>query len=105
MATYTGEESFSIGLDDATRLTTKYRETVSIGEMLATYFSKAALNKILGQNGCVGVRIYNGLTAGDQHCFVLVGIRSDGEDIYDGDLAEHGLPCPPYCPLQSPLGS
>ena len=45
----------------------------------------------------MGLRIYHGRNAKGQHALVLVGADADGSDLVDGDIAEQGLPCPPYC--------
>ena len=67
------------------------------------YFSKKALMNILGQENCVGIRIYNGKSASGDPSFVLVGVDPEGEDITGGELAEYALGCPPFCPKSSEL--
>jgi hypothetical protein len=102
---FTGNEDHTIGLEDAKGLTANYRESAGAGAILAGYFSKMALNKILNQAGCVGMRIYHGLTKDEKRTFVLVGVTADGEDITGGELAEYATDCPPYCPKSSELMS
>ena len=100
---YTGNEDHSIGLEDAAKLTENYRNVAGSGAFLGGYFSKAALLKILEQQGCTGLRIYNAKTDSGEPNFVLTGVDSVGEDMTDGELAEEVLGCPPFCPKSSEL--
>lgn len=99
---FTGNEDHSINLNDAAALTARYREEEG-DEFLGGYFSKAAINKILEQDGCVGIRIYNGLSASDKRNFVLVGVNANGDDLTGGELAEFSIDCPSNCPANSVL--
>ncbi|OGC89550.1 MAG: hypothetical protein A2W25_14385 [candidate division Zixibacteria bacterium RBG_16_53_22] len=100
---FTGQENHSIDLDDAAKMTANYRNAHEPGALLGGYFSLEGIKKILDQSNCVGIRIYNALSDdGDEH-FVLVGVKSDGEDLHGGEIAEIEYQCPPYCPTASPL--
>lgn len=76
------------------------------------FFGKTALEKLLAQDGVVGLRIYGGLSNKGHFSPVLYGVRSNGSDIRPaGALAksqaadssdgivilELAAPCPPYC--------
>jgi hypothetical protein len=101
---YTGQEDHSISLSDAIALTTNYRNSVSgSSAFLGAYFGKSAVQAILNQQGCVGIRVYNSKTASGVFNYVLVGVNSSGEDLEDDNLAEHGIGCPPFCPSGSKL--
>lgn len=51
---------------------------------------------IVAQEGCEGIRIYNGYNATDsKYNLVLVGIDKDGADITAGVILEYLVPCPP----------
>ena len=102
---FTGNEKHSISLEDASKLTENYRKTAGTGAVLGGYFSKTVLNKMLTQEGCIGIRYYYGRTDGDKPTLVLVGVDSDGNDITGGDLAEYSVDCPPYCPKENELNS
>lgn len=62
------------------------------------------LNLILEQQGCIGVRIYNGYSE-KEHIknLVLVGVDSEGEDMTNGVILERLVICPRFCPKNSPL--
>jgi len=62
------------------------------------------VNKILEQDDCIGIRIYNGLKANTEyHNRVLVGVNSKGEDMVDGVILEELAVCPPFCHKNSSL--
>jgi len=100
---FTGNEDHTISLEDAAEMTERYRVSAGAAAFLGGYFSKKALNKILGQSSCVGIRIYNGTNETGDRNFVLVGVKADGEDMTGGELAEYATGCPPFCPVSSEL--
>ena len=67
-------------------------------------FKRADVERLLQQTGCVGMRIYYGMHADGQPCFVLVGVDQYGEELLDGELLEQNYPCPPFCPVGPSLG-
>jgi len=70
----------------------------------AYFVGKNKLNLILDQDGCIGVRIYDGFdAAGNVSNRVLVGVDATGEDMVNGTLLEHLVPCPKACSEFSPL--
>ena len=80
-------------------------------------FDRAVFDKILSQTGCVGVRIYSGLTVDLMRKSIVVGVNEKDEDMLPASLSltspngdaeeetigEEGQPCPPFCPPPSPL--
>ncbi len=102
---FTGNEDHSISLEEAVKLTRNYREHAGKDAVKAEYFGKDAVNKIIAQNDCVGMRIYYGETEKGKIELILVGVNSEGKDFAYGNLAEKSLPCPPYCDPDSPLSS
>ena len=100
---FTGNEDHSISLEDATEMTENYRQATGLGLFLGAYFGKTAISDILSQDNCVGIRIYNAKSNAGKLNFVLVGVNANGDDMYDGELAEMGIACPPFCPTSSPL--
>lgn len=98
---FTGNEEHSISLDDASKLTKNYRESMILGG----FFGKETLLKILDQEDCVGIRIYNALDEDRTPQFVLVGVDADEKDMEKGELAERSILCPPRCGPISKLNS
>jgi hypothetical protein len=100
---FTGNEDQAIQLSDATKFTKNYRDGVNDGDFLGGYFSKSSTLKILSQQDCVGIRIYNAIDDSGEDTYVMVGVTSDEKDMTDGELAEFIIGCPPRCPQNSPL--
>lgn len=102
---FTGNENHKIELADAAKLTRNYREAAGTGALLAAFFGKNALQAILNQAGCVGLRIYNARAENGNPNFVLVGVNSQGDDLTGGEIAEFGIGCPPICSTPNELTS
>jgi hypothetical protein len=102
---FTGNENHWISLEEAAKLTRNYREAAGSGAILGGFFGKNAILDILNQSGCVGLRIYYGQSDDDKSRFVLTGVNSDEDDLYEGHLAEISIDCPPHCPKANPLTS
>lgn len=100
---FTGNEEHSISLEEAAKMTERYRSGAGAAAFLGGYFGRDALLAILGQEGCTGIRIYNARNDAGESNFVLVGVDSEGEDMTDGPLAELSIGCPPFCPTASEL--
>ena len=72
-----------------------------------SYFGKEAIERLLNQEGAVGLRIYGGINPDGEFTPVLMGVPADGNDINGiglekalGDsviILEMAVPCPPYC--------
>jgi hypothetical protein len=93
-----------IGLDDATLLTANWRKKNPKAPK-AMRFSATAVQRILQQPGCKGVRIYYAQHEDKSWTMVLVGTDTKGRDMTKGEIAQEGIPCPPDCDPKSPLGS
>ncbi len=104
-----------ISLEEATKLTRSFREK---GEQLldpaqqgknvlaiSESFNRAAIEAILNQDGCSGIRLYSGLKEDGRLHQVLVGINEKDEDMCEGILVEDSRRCPPDCAPPSPLNS
>lgn len=102
---YTGNEDHDISLTEAAHLTENFRNTVSTGATIAHYFGGAALQALLDQEGCVGLRIYYGLSDNGEKQLVITGVNSSGDDLYNGLLAERSISCPLNCSASNPLNS
>lgn len=102
---FTGNEDHSISLADAAKLTRRYRESVPTGSTIAHFFGKDAIQAILNQENCVGIRIYYGLNTDDAKQLVVVGVTPDENDMYNGILAEKSFICPTQCSTNNPLNS
>ena len=103
---YTGNENHQISLADAAALTANYRQQFETNDYIkAEFFGKQAVENLLNQNGCAGLRIYYGKDELNVSKLVIVGVNSSGNDMTQGSILEFGLPCPPYCSDNNPLNS
>lgn len=102
---FTGNEDHSISLADAAQLTKNYRDNNPTDATLAHYFGEKAILKILAQEECVGIRIYYAQTDDGTKQLVITGVKADGDDMYEGKLADRSYLCPPDCSSLNPLNS
>jgi hypothetical protein len=102
---FTGHEDHSIPLSTAAEWTANYRESMPQGAPIANFFGRDAIEEILAQNGCVGIRIYYAINDQDKPNLILVGVNADGNDQYQEALAEMALQSPPYNSVDNPLNS
>ena len=102
---FTGNEDQSISLTTAAAWTKNYRNSVPTGTTIGSYYGGSAISAILAQSACVGIRIYYAIDDSGNKQFVIVGVDSNENDLYNGLLAEHGLPCPSYCSSANPLNT
>jgi hypothetical protein len=103
---FTGNENHEISLNEAAELTQRFRDNLPvIDNTIAEYFGKSALEDVLSQQDCVGIRVYYGIDSEMKKHLVIVGVNSDGNDLYEGALMEMTIPCPPVCSTSNPLNS
>lgn len=103
---FTGNEDHTISLVDAGAMTQAYRDSTGDPEARkGVYFGKDAIEAILSQTGCVGIRFYFAHDDEGKLSLVLVGADANENDLHTGTLAEFGLPCPKRCASANPLNS
>lgn len=103
---FTGDENHSIKLTEAADLTRNYRNSVPAGSTNGHFFGKTALEEILNNDSCVGLRIYYAQTSGGEKRLVITGVDENENDIIDERfLADRNFPCPPMCGSGNVLNS
>jgi hypothetical protein len=126
MATQFLGNGHSISLDEAKKMTKKFRDQKDSivrdeykGQHLIPHcesFDRTAFDKLLQREDCKGVRIYYGMKEGDQKIHaIIVGFDAEGKDILPSAgvamdsttavIIEDSLPCPTYCPPPSGLNT
>ncbi len=108
----TGSENHDISIEDAAELTSNYR-SLPLGTILngitgmkGVAFGKDAIQEILDQSGCVGIRFYFGMEVlPPSFKLIGVGVNSSGNDMTSGKIMQHGLPCPTTCSTTNALNS
>ena len=102
---FTGNEDHSIPLDEAAELTKRYRDKADENALLGGLFAREAFDRILSQEGVMGIRFYYGESEDGQMELVLVGVDANGNDMEYGELAERIIGCPPFCGWENVLNS
>jgi hypothetical protein len=104
---FTGNENHTISLEDAAALTKNYRDA-NINPIIGEYFGQSAIQDILDQTGCVGIRAYFAISdptsLSPKLRLVICGVDEYENDILD-IIAENGTLCPPYCSTADALNS
>lgn len=96
-----------ISLATAKAWTANYRSK-NPDQVKAHFFGFEIIDKILMQNGCVGIRMYYAIDDNGGKQIVLVGVDSKGNDMTPSTLelnledpntiADISFPCPSFCP-------
>jgi len=60
-------------------------------------YSRAIFDKILKQEGCVGIRLYPAIDRYGRQTSLIVGVDKNGDDILRGVIGDTPWLCPPYC--------
>jgi|SRR5690554_1803460 len=92
-----------ISLDEAVHFTHSFQEN-NPDALKAFFVGTNNLKRIMEQDDCIGIRIYNGYDITQNKTNpVLVGVDENGEDMTNGIIVEHLAPCPPDCSKSSVL--
>ncbi len=103
--TFTGNEGAVITLAEGSKMTAAYRATISTGDTIALAVGKNLVNSILGQTGCMGIRMYFALDEHGNKQLVLVGVDANGDDMTVGVIVDRLFPCPNGCSQKNALNS
>lgn len=94
---FTGQEQHQIDTQTAMKYIGNFHATEKGWGLTAGYMGRNIFEKILEQEGCVGIRIYNAKMDNGSLTYVIVGVDGNGNDIISGVLGEEIGPCPPLC--------
>ncbi len=96
--------SHEITLQEAITLTHAYQNSPQFaGQPKAGLITATAVQELLNQPGCEGVRIYFSLNANNNLTLVLVGTDINEKDMTSGVILDKLKDCPPFCNFDSPL--
>jgi hypothetical protein len=106
---FDGNEDHRIKFEDAAALTKRYRDNNPASAIKGGFFGRKAIEQILAQDECVGIRYYHGQDASGRPVIVLVGADKDENDQVDvtsGHVCrEMAIPCPTQCGSNNMLNS
>ena len=94
---FAGYKNQSISFQEAKGLIKTYERIAASDAVIAQYFGKDIVDKILAQPGCVGVRMYYGKHANGKPGVIIIGVDKYGKDTVSGVLAMPTMYCPPLC--------
>lgn len=98
---FNGTEGGQISLEAGAAMTAAHRK-LNPNETRAHFFGKDILNDLLGQTGCVGIRMYYGIDSDGMRQLVLVGVDAEGKDKTEL-VADMSIRCPTQCDPSSAL--
>ncbi len=103
---FTGKENHSITLAEARHFVDNHRDGKQLfdrhvdrrdsDQIKGGYFSREIYEKILSQEGCVGIRNYFAENTDGTPTIVMVGVDTRGHDQITGVVADDMLLCPPF---------
>lgn len=100
MATFNGTEGEPIDLAQAAAWTASYRKTeaenVEGTVTKAHFFGREIVQKLLDQEGCMGIRMYYAHDEKGEKQLLLVGADAEGNDMEDL-VVDGSRICPPDC--------
>lgn len=92
---FKGTEGGPISLQLAGEWTQNWR-TNHPGAKKGLFIGRDAIEDLLNQEGCMGIRIYFAINNEDAHTAVLVGAGTDEDDMTE-IVVDMGVSCPPFC--------
>ena len=94
---FAGHKNQSISFQEAKGLLKTSERIAASDAVIAQYFGKDLVDKILAQPGCVSVRMYYGKHANGKSGVIIIGVDKYGKDMVSGVLALPTMICPPLC--------
>ncbi|MBL7864718.1 MAG: hypothetical protein JNK10_07590 [Cyclobacteriaceae bacterium] len=101
---YDGSDSGPIDLTTARKWVQNFRNQAPATEVRSHYFGRDIIDRILGQKGCTGIRIFYARNEQGQKELIIAGTDDTGSlmlpdpDGKGNSLADDSWPCPPICP-------
>jgi hypothetical protein len=105
VGTFSARRNHSICLHKAGQLTLNFRRSPRFTSMKGGFFARSIFNRILSEQGCVGIVVYHGLKEDGNLTFVLAGIDDQGHHHAKWPFGDDVLPCPPFCSAKNSLNS
>lgn len=100
---FNGTEGGEISLQTASAMTAEYRREHP-NERLGHFFGREIIERLLAQEGSVGIRMYYGINEEHERELVLVAADRDMNDLTDL-VADVSFPCPDACSNPNSLNS
>ncbi len=102
---FDGNEGSFITIDEASKLTQRFRNAISPGDVIGLFIGRQKIIEILNQPESIGIRFYFGVNEEERQTLVLVGTDTNGDDLVEGKIVDRGYPCPTICGNRNALNS
>jgi hypothetical protein len=102
-AKFPDAEKHEISLEEAKKHIQRHKKNPIHPNHHGGSFDRAAIDKILAQRGCKGLRYYHGRNEDGHPNLVLVGVDKAGKDMTKASIMEKSTLCPPFCDSESVL--
>ena len=100
---FPGAEKHDISLEEAKQHIQRHKKNPIHPNHHGGLFDRSAIDKILAQRGCKGLRYYHGRNEDGHPNLVLVGVDKAGKDMAKMGIMERSGFCPPDCDVTSEL--
>jgi len=100
---FPGAEKHEISLKEAKKHIQRHKKNPIHPNHHGGSFDRAAIDKILSDPECAGLRYYHGRDENGKPNLVLVGVDKSGKDLTKAGIMERPTFCPPYCDVTSEL--
>jgi hypothetical protein len=94
---YAGYKNQSISFQEAKGLLKTSERIDASDAVIAQYFGKDLVDKILARPGCISVRMYYSKHKDGSPELMIIGVDKNGKEMVPGALAGSPKPCPPNC--------
>ena len=98
-----GIQNHVVTLDQAVKCIQNFKKNPVAPSIKGGYFGRNIFEKILAQQGVIGIRYYYAAKDDSTPTLVLVGVDSTGNDMVQGVVGEWTNSCPPFCGSTSQL--
>ena len=100
---FNGKEGGPITIEQGADLTANYRAK-NPNSRKGHFYGRDILQRLLDQEGCMGIRIYYGIDENDEKELVLVGAQENEDDMLEL-VVDLSRPCPNRCGSPNDLNS
>ena len=95
---FKGNEPHEVSAEQGKGYIRAWRGQNQAARVRAHFFGRDVLVKMLAEPNVVGLRFHHARGAKGDETLVITGVDADGDDLWQGTIAQQAMPCPPYCP-------
>jgi len=95
---FKGNEPHEVSAEQGKGYIRAWRSNNQGAQVRGHFFGRDVLVKMLAEPNVVGLRFYHARGEKGAETLVITSVDAEGNDRWDGTVAEQAVPCPPYCP-------